>query len=64
MDFKFNDSEIRATGQGSFVIITREAQVKPEDMIQIIDEAGHETNFTLDKFIEIFDNQGLSGFAA
>ena len=63
MDFKFNDSEIRPNGFNSFVIITRASMVKPEEMIKIIDEVGNEMDFTRDKFIEIFDNQGLSGFA-
>ena len=62
MDFKFNDSEIHATGRNSFIIIAKEPKVNPDEMISIIDENGRETNCTLDKFIEIFDNQGLSGF--
>lgn len=31
-------------------------------VIQIIDESGNEINCTIDKFIEIFDRQGLEGF--
>lgn len=33
-----------------------------EKVIQIIDESGMEVNCTYDKFVEIFDQEGLSGF--
>ena len=62
MEFKFKDSEMIETGRNSFIIISKEPQINPENIIQIIDENGYETNCTLDKFLEIFDNQGLAGF--
>ena len=33
-----------------------------ENVIQIIDETGMEVNYTSDKFVEIFDQEGLTGF--
>lgn len=33
-----------------------------ENIIQIVDETGNEVNCTFDKFVEIFDKEGLSGF--
>ena len=31
-------------------------------VVQIIDESGQEVTCTFDKFVEIFDQEGLSGF--
>lgn len=33
-----------------------------EKVIKIVDESGKEINCTLDKFVEIFDKEGLTGF--
>ena len=33
-----------------------------ENVVSIIDESGNEINCTVNKFIEIFDKQGLDGF--
>ena len=33
-----------------------------KNIIGIIDENGEEINFTYDKFVEVFDTKGLSGF--
>ena len=33
-----------------------------ENVIQMIDGTGSEVNYTYEKFIEIFDKEGLSGF--
>jgi hypothetical protein len=37
-------------------------ETEMEKVIQIIDESGQEVNCTYDKFVEIFDEEGLSGF--
>lgn len=49
----------------SYFIIAKDETVAAEDLekvIQIIDEYGKEVTCTFDKFVEIFDQEGLSGF--
>lgn len=49
----------------SYLILSKAATVEDADMqnvIQIIDETGEEVNCTYDKFVEIFDQEGLAGF--
>lgn len=71
MDFKFEetslfehkDNELNDTN--SYLILSKNSDVsKPdfENVIQIIDESGAEVNCTYDKFVEIFDKEGLAGF--
>lgn len=71
MEFNFdNETELLqasngANGENSYWIVSKQPEVKAEDMnriIQIIDEDGKETNYTLKKFMEIIDTQSLSGF--
>lgn len=57
-DNPFNESN-------SYLILSTNQDVKANEMnniIQIIDESGSEVNCTYDKFVEIFDEEGLSGF--
>ncbi|MGN0031545.1 MAG: hypothetical protein ACI37Q_06290 [Candidatus Gastranaerophilaceae bacterium] len=54
----FNDTN-------SYLILSKSDSVKDVDMqrvVQIIDESGMEVNCTYNKFVEIFDQEGLSGF--
>lgn len=49
----------------SYMIISKAPTVEDielEKVIQIIDENGAEVTCTYDKFVEIFDTEGLSGF--
>lgn len=49
----------------SYYIVSKDESVKESDLekvIQIIDETGSEVTCTMDKFVEIFDQEGLSGF--
>ncbi len=71
MKFKFEDVEIFENKsndimeQNSYLIISKSPSAREKkfgDIIQFIDEDGTEMNFTIDKFVEIFDKQGLSGF--
>lgn len=71
MEFKFNDStlwEHKANGdkeENSYMILSKAPEVKDIDIqniIQIVDESGEEVSCTYDKFVEIFDKEGLSGF--
>lgn len=43
-------------------VVSKEKDVLDSDIIQIIDESGHEVNCTYNKFVEIFDKEGLAGF--
>ena len=57
-DNPFNESN-------SYLILSTNQDVKANEMnniIQIIDESGSEVNCTYDKFVEIFDQEGLAGF--
>ena len=47
------------------MILSKSDDVKDVDIqniIQIVDESGEEVSCTYDKFVEIFDNEGLAGF--
>ena len=49
----------------SYLILSKSEAVPEtdfENVIQIIDESGMEVNCTYDKFVEIFDKEGLAGF--
>jgi hypothetical protein len=49
----------------NFVVISKDEDVEDAEInnvIQIIDESGDEVNCTYDKFLEIFDTEGLAGF--
>jgi len=57
------DNEFMETN--SYKVVSKASGVKEKDLldvIQIVDESGSEVTCTYDKFIEIFDEQGLSGF--
>ncbi len=71
MEFKFNEStllehkENRDREENTYMILSKAPDVKDIDMqniIQIVDESGEEVSCTYDKFVEIFDNEGLAGF--
>lgn len=70
MDFKFNEEtklyDVDAfKNMNSFYIVSKGDDVKDSDfanVIQIIDESGDTVDCTQDKFMEIFDQEGLAGF--
>jgi len=71
MEFKFDETEMMAHKDNAFkdvnsyIILSKNAAVRDaelDNVIQIIDESGMEVNCTYDKFVEIFDEEGLSGF--
>ncbi len=71
MEFKFEDSTLlehkdnAVKDSNTYMIISKAPQVEDVDLqnvIQIIDESGEEVSCTYDKFVEIFDEQGLAGF--
>ena len=71
MEFKFNETtlfehkENELNEINSYLILSTNEAVKRaemENVIQIIDESGMEVNCTYDKFVEIFDQEGLAGF--
>ena len=71
MDFKFEETSLfehknnELNDTNSYLILSKNSDVsKPdfENVIQIIDESGAEVNCTYDKFVEIFDKEGLAGF--
>lgn len=71
MEFKFNDptlwehKENRDRDENTYMILSKAPEVKDVDIqniIQIVDESGEEVSCTYDKFVEIFDNEGLAGF--
>ncbi|MBR6723331.1 hypothetical protein IKL64_07745 [bacterium] len=71
MEFKFEETtlfehkENELNEINSYLILSTNEAVKKADMenvIQIIDETGMEVNCTYDKFVEIFDQEGLAGF--
>lgn len=71
MEFKFNEStlwehkENRDREENTYMILSKAPEVKDIDIqniIQIVDESGEEVSCTYDKFVEIFDNEGLAGF--
>ncbi len=71
MDFKFNETRLfehkdnELNDSNSYLILSKNESVPEtdfENVIQIIDESGMEVNCTYDKFVEIFDKEGLAGF--
>lgn len=71
MEFKFDETALfehkdnSLNEINSYLILSRNQAVQEaemENVIQIIDESGMEVNCTYDKFVEIFDQEGLSGF--
>lgn len=71
MEFRFDDTLIleqksdTIAEHNSYLILSKEAGVKDADLnkvIQIIDESGDVVNCTYNKFVEIFDKEGLAGF--
>lgn len=71
MEFKFDESTLlehkdnASMDSNSYLILSKAPTVKDSEMqniIQIIDENGEEVNCTYDKFVEIFDQEGLAGF--
>ncbi len=71
MDFKFNETTLlehknnNSNDTNTYMIISKAPTVKDDEMqnvIEIIDESGREVSCTYDKFVEIFDEKGLSGF--
>ena len=71
MEFKFDETALfehkdkNVNEINSYLILSRNQAVQEaemENVIQIIDESGMEVNCTYDKFVEIFDQEGLSGF--
>lgn len=71
MEFKFDETALfehkdnSLNETNSYLILSKNQTVKKAEMekvIQIIDESGMEVNCTYDKFVEIFDQEGLSGF--
>jgi oligoendopeptidase F len=72
MEFNFNDEtrlyahkDNEINDVNSYLILSKDEDVKDTDfqsVIQIIDETGTEVSCTYDKFVEIFDEEGLSGF--
>ena len=71
MEFKFDETALfehkdnNLNEINSYLILSSNQAVEETEMekvIQIIDESGQEVNCTYDKFVEIFDEEGLSGF--
>ncbi len=71
MEFNFDETKMMEHRDNSlndinsYLILSKNEAVKDSDLqnvIQIIDESGMEVNCTYDKFVEIFDQEGLSGF--
>ena len=71
MNFEFNETRLfehkdnELKDSNSYLILSKSEAVPGtdfENVIQIIDESGMEVNCTYDKFVEIFDKEGLAGF--
>ena len=71
MNFEFNETRLfehkdnELNDSNSYLIVSKSEAVPEtdfENVIQIIDESGMEVNCTYDKFVEIFDKEGLAGF--
>lgn len=71
MNFEFNETRLfehkdnELNDSNSYLILSKSEAVPEtdfENVIQIIDESGTEVNCTYDKFVEIFDKEGLAGF--
>ena len=70
MEFKFEDTQLVALKDNpfretnSYYIVSKSNDVNDfemENVIKIIDESGLEVSCTVDKFVEIFDKEGLAG---
>lgn len=71
MNFEFNETRLfehkdnELNDSNSYLILSKSEAIPEtdfENVIQIIDESGMEVNCTYDKFVEIFDKEGLAGF--
>lgn len=71
MEFKFEETTLwehkdnASNDVNSYMILAKAHEVKDSEIqrvIEIIDETGEQVSCTYDKFVEIFDNQGLAGF--
>lgn len=72
IDFNFNEDFVmlehkdnEQLDENSYKVISKASDITAEqvqNVIQIMDENGDEVTCTYDKFLEIFDTQGLSGF--
>lgn len=63
MLFELKENELKEAN--SYMILSKNEAVKDaelENIIQIVDESGTGVNCTYDKFVEIFDEEGLAGF--
>ena len=61
--FEFTDKGLQEVG--SVIMVSKNKAVQDAEfnnIVQIIDEKGEEVSCTMDKFVEIFDTSGLSGF--
>ncbi|MBP3821748.1 hypothetical protein J6G99_08930 [bacterium] len=55
----------KTSEKNSYLIVSKANDVEESDLrdlIKIIDETGKEVSCTVEKFLEIFDYQGLEGF--
>ena len=70
MEFKYDEEtklyDVDAfKNLGSIYVVSKNDEVKDSDfesVIQILDESGDGVHCTYDKFVEIFDQEGLAGF--
>lgn len=66
MELNFDDiSNIGISDSNPYVFVSSDSSVDSnalKNVIQIIDESGAGVSYTYDKFIEVFDKKGLSGF--
>lgn len=71
MEFKFEDTTLfehkdnPMNESNSYLILSSNQnanELEMDKVIQIIDESGIEVSCTYDKFVEIFDEEGLTGF--
>ena len=61
--FEFTDKGLQEVG--SVIMVSKNKAVQDAEfnnIVQIIDEKGEEVSCTMNKFVEIFDTSGLSGF--
>ena len=67
MELHFDDiSDLKLADFNPFVFVSKYNGAEKQEsngVIQILDESGIGVSYTYDKFVEIFDNKGLSGFA-
>lgn len=70
MDLRFDETIIveqicNVLNDCTYVILAKDEEVDETELtnvIKIIDESGVEVSCTYDKFVEIFDKEGLAGF--